>query len=561
MLEWFTRLLKHEPEAALFLCLAMGFTIGRVKLGPIKLGGICGTLLAALFVGQLGVELSPVVKNFSFALFIFALGFTAGPQLFANLDRSAWRVATLSIVEFVSVVTVVLVAARLLGLDPGSSAGLLAGGATESAVLGTASDAIGRMGLGSGQEQKLQANIVTVYSISYLVGLITIVVFTSQIAPRLMRIDLAEEARKLWASLGGSGNKEGQSVLPSIVHRRFDVTATHKTVGDVEGTTPTRLSVVRVVRDHERLALHRDLELAPGDDILVVGHRAAVIAGTQGIGREQAEELSSAEPLSTRELVVTRKEIEHRPLSELGAVLRDRGHTSLQLGGVRRAGKSVPLLPETQLIKGDVLKVIGTAPDLEKAAQGAGYLVPVGASTDLVLLAGGIVVGYLLGLPHAHLGSLELSLGTGGGALVAGLLCGYLRSRHRRFGTVPPPAAEVLKDLGLATFIAAVGLGAGKHALEVVERYGWTLPVASFFVTLLPALASLLLGRYVLKIAPPVLLGAVAGQQCSTPAINTVVGVAGNTTPMLGYTVTYALSNVLLPLLGPLIVALAARGH
>lgn len=560
MLESIANVLRQQPEAALFLCLAVGFAVGRVKLGPIKLGGICGTLLAALLLGQLGIELSPVVKSFSFALFIFALGFTAGPQLFANLDRSAWRVATLSIVEFVSVVAVVLLASWLLKLDAGSSAGLLAGGATESAVLGTASDAIGHLGLAADQVHKLQANIATVYSISYLCGLVTIVIFTSQVAPRLMRVNLQAEAEKLWLSLGGAGESTGQTVLPAIVSRRYRVGSEH-TVGAIEAVAPGRVSVVRVVRNRHAVVPTPQLELVPGDDVLLVGHRAAVIAASRGIGNEEAEELGSAEPLATRELVITNRELERHPLSELGARLRERGHTSLQLASIRRAGKEVPLLPDTQLVKGDVLRVIGLPKDLSHAARNAGYLVPVGAHTDLVLLGGGIVLGYLLGLPRAHLGAIELSLGTGGGALVAGLLCGYLRSKHRRFGTLPHPAAELLKDLGLATFIAAVGLAAGTHALEVVQKFGWTLPVASFFVTLLPALASLLLGRYVLKIAPPILLGAVAGQQCSTPAINTVVGVAGNTTPMLGYTVTYALSNVLLPLLGPLIVALASHAQ
>ncbi len=138
-------LLKAQPEIALFASLAIGFFIGSFKLGPIQLGGVCGTLIVALILGQSGARISPDLKNIAFALFIFALGFTGGPQFFANVGRG-WRYGILSLVEVVVVVALVLLSVRLLRLDPGTAAGLLAGGATESAVIGTASEAIGRLG-------------------------------------------------------------------------------------------------------------------------------------------------------------------------------------------------------------------------------------------------------------------------------------------------------------------------------------------------------------------------------------------------------------------------------
>jgi AspT/YidE/YbjL antiporter-like protein len=123
-------------------------------------------------------------------------------------------------------------------------------------------------------------------------------------------------------------------------------------------------------------------------------------------------------------------------------------------------------------------------------------------------------------------------------------------------GNLPPAAAAVMKDLGLATFIAAVGLSAGPHAGPLLRQYGVLLPFAGIGMVLIPALISLYVGHRLLKIEPPILMGAIAGQQCSTPAISAVTGVAGNSVPLIGYTVTYAISSILLPLTGPIVVGL-----
>src|SRR6201996_9116433 len=217
-------LLRSHPEIALFVSLALGYFIGSFRLGPIQLGGVCGTLIVALVLGQTGARISPDLKNIAFALFIFALGFTGGPQFFANIGRG-WRYGLLSVVEVVSVLTLVMIAVSMMNLDPGTAAGLLAGAATESAVIGTASEAIARLGLADAETTRLQANIVTAYSVSYLFGLITIVLFTSQFAPLLLRINLREEAERVWHKLGGDGAfGDGQhAAAPALVGRAFRV--------------------------------------------------------------------------------------------------------------------------------------------------------------------------------------------------------------------------------------------------------------------------------------------------------------------------------------------------
>jgi AspT/YidE/YbjL antiporter-like protein len=176
-----------------------------------------------------------------------------------------------------------------------------------------------------------------------------------------------------------------------------------------------------------------------------------------------------------------------------------------------------------------------------------------------VFLGLGVLAGIGIGHLSARVGGVDLTLGTGGGCLLAGLLFGWIRSRYPLIGSLPSGAAQILKDFGLCTFIAAVGLSAGPDAIRLIREYGLALPITGIVITLGPALVSLVVGRMLLRLEVPMLLGAIAGQQCSTPAISALVGVTGNSTPVIGYTITYALSNILLPLMGPVVVGLAAQ--
>jgi putative transport protein len=229
------------------------------------------------------------------------------------------------------------------------------------------------------------------------------------------------------------------------------------------------------------------------------------------------------------------------------------------IAAVTRLDSTIPALPGTELHRGDVLTLVGAREDVARGAAKLGYVVRATQKTDFVFLGLGVLVGIAFGRLSARLGGIDVTLGTGGGCLLAGLLFGWIRSRYPLIGSLPSAAAQILKDFGLCTFIAAVGLSAGSDAIRLIREYGIALPLAGIVITLGPALVSLVVGRWLLKLEVPMLLGAIAGQQCSTPAISALVGVTGNSTPVIGYTITYALSNVLLPLMGPLVVGLAGR--
>ena len=554
-------LLRSQPEIALFASLALGYFIGSFKIGPIQLGGVCGTLIVALLLGQTGARLAPDLKNIAFALFIFALGFTGGPQFFANIGRG-WRYGLLSIVEIVSVLILIMLAVFALRLDAGTAAGLLAGAATESAVIGTASEAISKLGLADAETARLQANIVTAYSVSYLFGLITIVLFTSQFAPLLLRVNLREEAERVWHKLGGDGAlDEGQRMgAPALVGRAFRVgPAAGLSIGVLEQRYGSNLTVEQVDRNGASVAIAPGVLLAADDLVLVAGRREALVAAAAAIGTEVADARFGALPVERVDVVLTRREVHGQSVAQLREQAGPEQGRGVYIAAVTRLETRIPALPGTELNRGDVLTLVGAKADVARGARQLGYVLPPTQKTDFVYLGLGVLAGMAIGHLGGRVGGVSVALGTGGGCLLSGLLFGWIRSRYPLIGSLPSAAAQILKDFGLATFIAAVGLSAGPDAIKLVREYGVALPFVGILMVLIPGLLSLWIGRMFLKLDAPMLLGAIAGQQCSTPAISALVGVTGNSTPVIGYTITYALSNILLPLMGPVVVGLAGK--
>ncbi|RZF06536.1 aspartate-alanine antiporter [Streptomyces albidoflavus] len=551
-------IIRDHPELALFLSLAAGYLLGKLRVGPITLGGICGTLIVSLLLGTQHVSVGDDVRSVFFALFIFSLGYMAGPQFFANLNRRSLRFFVLCLVELVCVLGIAFGLAKSFDLDVGTASGILAGAATESAVVGTATEAIGKLdGLTVGQIEQYQGHVATAYTVCYLFGLITIVIYTSQIMPMLLRINLADASREWWQRMRGNqgGLESGQrEAMPDVVGRTFLVTrADGRTVGSVQEALSGRVTVEAVQRGAKRLTPDPGLKLTLSDLVMVVGLRPDTIEAGREIGPETAAVPGLDTPLATQQVAVTDKATVGHSIDSLVARHPEFRRDGVYVTDVLRGDQDIPAAPETEVRRGDVLTLVGARAGLDRVVAKLGAVVKNDA-TDFIYLGFGIVAGSLLGQIVVKFGDVPLSLGTGGGCLVAGLVFGWLRSLRPTFGAYPPQAATTLKDMGLAVFIACTGLASGPQAWPLIKEYGALLPVAGIAMVLVPATVSLLIGNRLLKIEKPLLIGAIAGQQCSTPAITAITQVARSSVPLIGYTITYTLSNFLLPLTGPLLV-------
>ncbi len=551
------------PIAVLFVTVGLGYLIGKLKVGPIQLGGVCGTLIVALLIGQTGCQMRGDLKEVAFALFIFAMGYSGGPQFFANLNRSSLRYVVLPLIEAALVLGIVLAAVPLFGLDAGTAAGLAAGAATESAVVGTAAEALKHLGLPDAEVQRMEANIATAYTLTYLVGLISIVFFTSQVAPALLRINLREASKALEAKLGASPGDNDEASLPTLprlvgrAHVVKDVDGWR--VGDVEAQLGGRTVISRVLRDGEAVDAMPEYVLATGDVVVVLGPRRFALRAGSVIGPEiQLPEAHADDlQLSERQVVVSRKSVNGHTVGELAQRPNARRARGVFLQSISRSGHVLPITPATVVQYGDLVTLVGAEPELSEAVAALGSELRRSGVTDLVFLAFGILAGLMLGSLGARLWGIPVSLGSGGGALVSGLVCGWINAKRPSIGHMPAHAVQLLKDLGLAIFVACVGLSAGPDALSLIREHGAVLPLIGLLVSLGPACLSLWVGHKLLKIEGPLLVGAIAGQHVSTPAISAILTASGSSVPLLGYTVTYAIANVLLPVLGPIIVSLA----
>ncbi|MFY3138770.1 aspartate-alanine antiporter [Achromobacter xylosoxidans] len=554
---------NNVPIAVLFLTVGLGYLIGKLRVGPIQLGGVCGTLIVALLIGQTGCQMRGDLKEVAFALFIFAMGYSGGPQFFANLNRSSLRYIVLPIIEALLVLTIVLLAVPLFGLDAGTAAGLAAGAATESAVVGTAAEALKHLGLADAEVQRMEANIATAYTLTYLVGLISIVFFTSQVAPALLRINLRDASKALEEKLGAGPGEADDSMMPTLprlVGRSHVVKdADGKTVGEVEAEMGGRTAISRILRNGEALDPTPADVLATGDIVVVLGLRRFALRAGSVIGPEIQLPEAHADDLLLAELqvIVSKRAVNGHTVGELAARPRAQRARGVFLQSIQRSGHMLPVTPATVVQYGDLVTLVGAEPELSQAGAALGNQLRRSGVTDLVFLSFGILAGLLIGSLAARVWGIPVSLGSGGGALVSGLVCGWINAKRPALGHMPEQAVQLLKDLGLAVFVACVGLSAGPEAVALIREHGAVLPLIGLLVSLGPACLSLWVGHKLLKIEGPLLVGAIAGQHVSTPAISAILGASGSAVPLLGYTVTYAIANVLLPVLGPIIVSLA----
>ena len=556
-MDWFVSGLRHNPELAIFLTLALGFLIGRIRFGTFTLGNVVGTLLAGVLVGQLDIEVHPIVKVVFFDLFLFATGYKVGPQFFRGLKKSAMPQVALTVVLCVTSLVTTVVGAKLMGYDPGTAAGLMAGAFTESTVIGTAGDTISRLDLPLEEKERLLNNIPMAYAVSYLVGTGFVVWFLSNLAPRLLKVDLKAESRKLEDRM--SAGKKAQPGTQSA-YREWDVRAYRladplagRSVADLEASfAPARVFVVRIRRGAKIIDPRPETVLGQGDVVGIAAQRSVIVDHDARLGDEIEDRPLLDFPVITADVVVTNRAVADQALPAL-AEQYGRGVILVKLV---RGGEEIPFNAETVVNRGDHLRIAGAEPDVVRVGKAFGYIERPSSETDVVFVGLGILIGGFVGLLSITVGDLPLSLTASGGALIMGLVFGWLRSVRPTFGRIPDPALWVFDTIGLAVFIGVVGLSAGPSFVTGLRATGPSLLAVGFIVAMTPHVVALLFGRYVLKMNPVILLGACAGAGTVTAALRSIQDEAESKLPVLGYTVPYAIGNILLTAWGPVIVML-----
>ncbi len=564
-MEWVIHLLRQHSELAIFLTIAAGFWIGKIKVGQFSLGIVTSVLLVGVLVGQLDITIEEPVKSVFFLLFLFAIGYKVGPQFFRGLKKDGLPQVGFAVLMCVGCLVITWILALIMGYNAGEAAGLLAGAQTISAVIGVADDTINGLNISTEQKNNMINIIPVAYAVTYIYGTAGSAWVLSSLGPKMLGgLEKVKAAcKELEAKMGTSEADEPgfEHARRPVVFRAYTIEndwfGNGKTVEQLESyfiSQGKRLFVERMRHNHTIIneILPGQL-LQKGDEVVLSGRREFAIGEEDWIGEEVIDPQLLDFPVEVLPVMIHKKPYANQKLE---FIRKQPFMHGVSVRRIKRAGIDIPVFAQTMVDSGDTLELVGLKKEVETAAKQLGYIDRPTNATDMVFVGIGILIGGVIGALAIHIGGVPISLSTSGGALIAGLVFGWLRSKHPTFGQIPESSLWVLNNVGLNMFIAVVGISAGPSFIQGLKEVGPMLFIIGILATSLPLLLGLILARYVFHFHPALALGCTAGARTTTAALGAIQEAVDSETPSLGYTVTYAVGNTLLIIWGVVIVLL-----
>jgi putative transport protein len=578
---WFAASLRQYPEIAIFLTLAIGYYLGKFTFKGIGLGSVTATLLAGVLIGQIGISISQPLKSFVFLMFLFAVGYGVGPQFVRGVAKDGLPQALFAVVQCAFCLIVPVAIAKFVGYDLGYAAGLYSGSQTISAAMGLSTDAINRLGMAADQAKSLLDSMPIAYAVTYMFGTVGSALVIALVVPALLRLDLVAACKEYEEKQGGKKELGGAGFAwHRWEMRAFRVAPGGKVVGlraiEAEALVPNaRVFVQRLRRNGVIEEATADTVLREGDVVAVAGTRealvniigervklAAVASGresTVNVSSEVPREVDDPELLSVPvegvDVYVTNKAVDGKTLAEIAQLPGSRG-VFLRKIARGATGTTIPILPNTTINRGDILTVVGRTQDTAAAAKMLGAADRPTDIADVAFIGAGITIGGLIGALVWKIGGVPLTLSTAGGALIAGLVLGWLRSTRPLFGRIPSPTVWFMNSVGLNIFIAIVGISAGPGFVNGLKTQGVSLFLWGAVATTIPLLLGAYIGKYIFRFHDAILLGILSGARTTTASLGLVCDRANSQIPALGYTVTYAVGNTFLTIWGMVLILL-----
>ena len=560
MITYVVETLRANPQLAIFLTLAIGYYVGAIRFGSFTLGAVTGTLLAGILIGQLGIEVSGQVKSVFFIMFLFAVGFGVGPQFVRGIASDGVPQALFAVVVCALCLGSVYMAAIISGYGPGLAAGLMAGSQTISASIGLATDAINTSGL-SPEQAKAQLDLIPVaYAITYLFGTVGTGWILAFLGPKILNIDVAAECARYEREMsGGAPASTFISARRARELRAYRVREGGKaaglTVAQAERLAVGERMFIEGLRSGGGIVPVSTETVLKAGDIVAVSGKREVLVNLLGDADEIDDQELLDVPVESVDVLLTSKQLDGMTLAEAGEHPCARG---VFLNSIRRgsAAVNIPVLALTKLNRGDILRVTGIKSNIQRFVDAAGYADRPVTVTNMVLVGLAIFVGGLFGAYVLPIGGVPITLSTSGGALIAGIFVGWLRTVKPQIGNVPQPTLWFMNSVGLNVFIAIVGISSGPTFIAGLKEAGFGIFFWGIFATGMPMILAPLVGKYIFRFDPAINLGCCGGARTSTASVAMVGEVAKSDVPMLGYTVPYAVGNTLLTLWGLVIVLL-----
>ena len=578
---WLAATLRQYPEIAIFLTLALGYYFGKFTFKGLGLGSVTATLLAGVLIGQIGITISQPLKATAFLMFLFAVGYGVGPQFVRGVAKDGVPQAIFAAVQCMLCLAAPVIIVKTAGYNLGFAAGLYSGSQTISAAMGLSTDAINRLGLAADETKRLLDAMPVAYAVTYLFGTVGSAIVIALLGPALLRINLPAACKDYEDNQGGSKELGG----PGTAWRRWEVRAFRVLPGarviglraiEAEALLPqARVFVQRIRRNGVIEEATEDTVLREGDVVAVsgarealvsiIGERAKMVAAvgsretvasvTEGVAIEVDDPELLSVPVEGVDVYVTNKEVDGKTLAELAELPATRG---VFLRKITRGAvaTSIPILPNTKIFRGDIVTVAGRIQDTNAAIKMLGVPDRPSDVADVAFIGAGITVGALIGALVWKVAGVPITLSTAGGALISGLICGWLRSVHPKFGRIPTSTVWFMNSVGLNIFIAIVGISAGPGFVNGLRTQGISLFLWGALATTVPLVLGMFIGKFLFRFHDALLLGIVSGARTTTASLGLVCDIGKSQVPALGYTVTYAIGNTLLTIWGMVAIVL-----
>ncbi len=565
-MSWILDTFRTYPSIPIFLTIGLGFLIGKLKYKTFSLGTVTSVLLVGVLVGQMDIPIGAPLKSLFFLIFLFAIGYKCGPQFASALKGQGIKQVIFAVVVCGLCLAVTWGCAKIMNYNAAIATGLFSGAQTISAVIGVGVDTIGTLGI-SAEEKKAWVDLIPVcYAVTYVFGTIGSAWILGNIGPALLGglKKVRQQTKELEAQLNHSDVSDDPAFINGnrpIAFRAYKVTAEHfatpQTVAQIEEHFKglgRRLFVERL-RDAQGNVSDAtpDLMVRQGDEIVLSGRHEFIIQDESWIGPEIDDAKLMSFPVEKTKVMVMKK---------TAGLTVDQLRAKPFMYGVmiqsisRQGGISIPVLAQTRLMQGDMLTIEGLPQEVKVAAPAIGCEEHPTVATDLVFVSLAIVIGAIVGALTLHIGNIPVSLSTSGGALIAGLFFGWLRTKRPSVGIIPDSSLWLMNNLGLNMFIAVIGIQAGPTFVSGIKEVGVMLFVMGIVATTLPLMISMFLGAKVFKFHPAINLGCCAGSRTTTAALGAITSSLQSSVPAMGYTVTYAIGNTLLILMGVAMVLL-----
>jgi putative transport protein len=547
----FIQYINDIPLVGLMLVVAIGWIVGRIEIKGVGLSPAGGVLLVALVFGYFGLDFNALygatdgvaprmtIGTFGFALFIYAIGFEAGPRFFSSLGGSGARFVALALVTNAIALGTVLAASHLFKFDGSAAGGVLAGALTSTPALVSASEVAPDMG-----------QLTLAYALAYPYGQVGLLLMIA-VVPILLKRRLSDVQGKEPTSDGASDEEHHKDAARSYKVENPEVDG--KTLRELRLPTATRCIVVRVKRGPEVLLPGPEVPLLKDDIVMATGKLEDLQQLKTLLGPEVYEpDLRRSVP-QVRRILVTHRNAVGRTIADLDLMRR----YNVVVVRVDRAQQFLDPKASLELQRFDVLEVVGRQARVRDAARVIGSLEQAVYETNIAIYALGIVAGMLIGWQKIKLGGIDVTLSSAGGLLLVGLLLGRFRRVGRFSANVPRPARQLVRDLGILLFVSEAGVLGGQALVHGFGQSPWMVLVTGACTTTFTVLGTLWFGQKVLRLKPIDAWGGICGGMTSTTSLEAVNRTAGNNDAVIGYAATYAVASVLITLAGQLAVRLS----